>query len=147
MLVKDCMSHRLESVDGSDSVQAAAERMRVLDVGCLPVFESGRMIGIVTDRDLVVRALARGVGASLPVRNVMSREVVTCFAEEDVRTAAGAMARDCVRRLVVIDRDQQPVGILSADDLALQGCDPDIVASVLARAVTRRDLELNGILR
>ncbi len=144
MLVRECMSHRLEGVDGEDSVRAAAERMRALDIGCLPVFEGGRIVGVVTDRDLVVRALARGVGPTAAVRTVMSRGVVTCFAEEDVCAAASTMARDCVRRLIVVDRDLQPVGILSADDLALQGCDPALVASILARVVTRRGFELDG---
>ncbi|MGZ3425334.1 MAG: CBS domain-containing protein, partial [Polyangia bacterium] len=81
--------------------------------------------------------------ASAPGRVAMSGGVVTCFDEEDVRAAALTMARQSVRRVLVVDRDQQPVGILSVDDLALRGCDPDIVASIFAR-VARRDLELEG---
>jgi CBS domain-containing protein len=133
MRVRECMSHRIESVDANDTVQAAAERMRALDVGSLPVFALGRLIGMITDRDLVVRALARGCGPSTPVRGVMTPDVVTCLADDDVAEAAATMARHAVRRLVVLDRGLQAVGMLSVDDLALQGCAPEILASVFAR--------------
>ncbi len=126
------MSCRVEVIDANESVQAAAERMRVLDVGSLPVTDAGRVVGIVTDRDLVVRVLARGAVASAPVRTAMTAEVKICLADEDVTTAAATMARAGVRRLLVVDRDLQPVGLLSIDDLALHGCAPDLLASVLA---------------
>ncbi len=135
MLVRDCMSHHVEGVDAGDSVRAAAERMRALDVGSLAVFEGGHLVGFVTDRDLVVRAIARGLDPSSPVRGAMSHGVVTCFAEEDLQLAAGTMAREGVRRLVVVDRDLQPIGVLSVDDLAMRGCDPGLLAEVFAHAL------------
>ena len=130
MRVKDCMSHHLEGVDGGDSVRTAAERMTMLEVGSLPVFEGGRVVGMVTDRDLVVRVLARGLDASTPVRTAMTHGIVVCFADEDVSVAASTMASERVRRLIVVDRELQPVGMLSVDDLALHGCDPELVAEV-----------------
>ena len=128
MRVKDCMSHRLEGIDGGDSVRTAAERMSTLAVGSLPVFESGRAVGMVTDRDLVVRVLARGLDGATPVRAVMTHGIVVCFADEDIGAAASTMARERVRRLIVVDRELQPIGMLSVDDLALHGCNPELVA-------------------
>jgi CBS domain-containing protein len=145
MLVRDCMSHRPETVDANDSLQDAAERMRALDVGALPVLALGRLVGMVTDRDIAVRGLARGHAVDAPVRAVMSPGCVTCMAEDDIRDAAMEMVRQSVRRLVVLDRDLQIAGILSVDDLALQGCDARLVAEVLARAVVRREVELDGM--
>jgi len=134
MKVRECMSHHVEGVDGGDSVRVAAERMAALDVGSLPVFESERAVGMVTDRDLVVRVLARGLDGTTPVRAAMTRGIVVCFADEDVSIAADTMAREHVRRIIVVDRDLLPIGILSLDDLALHGCDPALVAEV-ARGV------------
>ena len=130
MKVRDCMSHRLEGVDGGDSVRTAADRMAALDIGSLPVFEGGRAVGMLTDRDLVVRVLARGLDGATPVRAAMTRGIVICFADEDVGAAAATMARERVRRLVVVDRELQPVGMLSVDDLALHGCAAELVAEV-----------------
>ncbi len=124
------MSHRLEGIDGGDSVRTAAERMSALAVGSLPVFEGGRAVGMLTDRDLVVRVLARGLDGATPVRAAMTPGIVVCFADEDIGVAAGTMAREHVRRVIVVDRDLQPVGMLSVDDLALHGCDPALVAEV-----------------
>jgi CBS domain-containing protein len=134
VLVGEFMSHRIEGIDAEESVRRAAERMRALEVGLLVVFQGGRIVGIVTDRDLVVRALAAGLEPSAPVRLAMSGGVVTCFADEDVRAAATIMARDHIRRLLVLDRDLAPIGILSLDDLALRGCDPEIVVDIFAQA-------------
>ncbi|HSN32547.1 MAG TPA: CBS domain-containing protein [Ideonella sp.] len=130
MKVRDCMAHRLEGVDGGDSARTAAERMAALGVGSLPVFEAGRAVGMVTDRDLVVRVLARGLDGATPVRQAMTRGIVICFADDDVRQAAATMARERVRRLIVVDRELQAIGMLSVDDLALHGCDPELVADV-----------------
>lgn len=127
------MSHRLEGVDGGDSVRTAAERMTTLGVGSLAVFESGRAVGMLTDRDLVVRVLARGLDGTTPVRAAMTHGIVVCFADEEVDVAASTMAREQVRRLIVVDRELQPVGMLSVDDLALHGCDPALVAEVTSR--------------
>src|SRR5262249_14204371 len=88
MRVGDCMSRHIESVEASESVRAAAERMRACEVGALPVLDAGRVVGMVTDRDLFVRALARGLHMEAPVRLAMTAGVVTCFADEDVRAAA-----------------------------------------------------------
>ncbi|HEX6837498.1 MAG TPA: CBS domain-containing protein [Polyangia bacterium] len=130
------MSHRLEGVEGGDSVRTAAERMTTLEVGALPVFEGGRVVGMVTDRDLVVRVLARGLDGATPVHVAMTHGIVVCFADEDVSVAASTMARERVRRLIVVDRELSPVGVLSVDDLALHGCDPGLVAEVTSGGAT-----------
>jgi CBS domain-containing protein len=119
--------------------------MRTLDVGALPVIAHGRLVGMVTDRDLALRVVARGRAETTPVREVMTPAVVICFADEPVGVAAERMALEAVRRLPVLDRDLGLVGVLSVDDLAMYGIDPALVARVLARSAVRRGVECDGV--
>jgi CBS domain-containing protein len=139
------MSRRVATVEADASVRQAAERMRALAVGALPVMARGRAIGMITDRDLTVRVLARGRAADVTrVREVMTPGVVACFADEELRAAAQQMAREGVRRLVVLDRELEVVGVLSVDDLAMQADDPRLAVKILLRAVERRGVECDG---
>jgi CBS domain-containing protein len=99
-------------------VLEAAEIMRDQDVGALPVADAGRPIGMLTDRDIVVRALAdyRDPGQTR-VRDIITPRLSTVYNDQDVTEAADVMARDQVRRLLVLDRQQAPVGILSLGDI------------------------------
>lgn len=135
MLVRECMSRRLETIDADATVAAAAERMRACNIGSLAVVHAGFVVGIVTDRDLVVRVLAKGGSATMTVRVAMTSGITTCLADDDVENAARTMARAGVRRLVVLDRELEPVGLLSLDDLALHACAPDLLATVLGHPV------------
>ena len=99
----------------------AAERMRAHGVGTLPVFEGDNPVGIVTDRDIVTRALSDGslsVGPDNAVARIMSHGVISCFADQEVAEAAALMGERQVRRLLVLDRSGAPVGILSVGDIA-----------------------------
>lgn len=143
MVVRDCMSHRLVRVDADETVQQAADRMRRHDVGLLAVVTDGRLAGVVTDRDIATRVVAHGRPASTRVREVMTPEAVTCFADEDVVDVAALMSAQSIRRVVVVDRELAEIGLLSVDDLAMQGLS-ELAAGILARVVTRRELELDG---
>lgn len=93
--------------------------MREDDVGSLPVVESERLIGMITDRDIVVRGVATGADvSSTTVRQTMSSGVVSCFADQSVEEASRTMAEAKVRRLPVVDRDRRLIGIVSLGDLA-----------------------------
>jgi CBS domain-containing protein len=106
---------------GPDTVlREAAQKMRDLDSGVMPVGENDRLVGMLTDRDITVRATADGKDPNTtPVREVMSSNVVYCFADDDIELAARTMEEHQIRRLIVLNRDKRLVGIASLGDLAV----------------------------
>jgi len=132
MKIKDIMTPRIECTCSDASVREAAEKMRALAIGALPVLDKERVVGVVTDRDLAVRAAALGWRPdTTPVRDVMTPEVLFCFEDQDVAAAARVMSEKKVRRLVVLDRDSRLVGMLSLGDLAVLVDDGILIGSVL----------------
>ena len=119
MKVKHVMTREVVVANPDDSICEAARRMAECDAGALPVGENDRLVGVITDRDIAVRAVAQRLSADTPVRDVMSHEVLYCFDEEDVEQVARNMADQQIRRLPVVDRDKRLVGIVSIADLAL----------------------------
>ena len=119
MKVKHVMTREVVVANPDDSICEAARRMAECDAGALPVGENDRLVGVITDRDIAVRAVAQRLSADTPVRDVMSREVLYCFDEEDIEQVARNMAEQQIRRLPVVDRDKRLVGIVSVADLAL----------------------------
>jgi len=115
----------------AQSIRDAARAMKKIDVGFLPVGESDRLVGIVTDRDIAVRAVADGKGPDTAVRDVMSQEVLYCFADEDLDTVSIRMADLQVRRLPVLNRNKRLVGIISLGDIS-QASDDDGTRSATA---------------
>lgn len=119
MLVRDAMSVMVETIMPSATIQDCARKMKDLNVGALPVSTEGKLVGLVTDRDVC----CRGVGNSLDpktalVRDIMTRGVTSCFTDQDLGAAAHIMEEKHVRRLTVMNRDNTVAGILSVDDLA-----------------------------
>jgi len=100
------------------SIREAAETMQRMDVGSLPVGDGDRLIGMVTDRDIAIRAVAKGMNSETPVRDVMTQEIRYCFDDQDVDDVARNMAELQVRRLPVINRDKRLVGFVSLADFA-----------------------------
>ena len=100
------------------SIREAAETMQRMDVGSLPVGDGDRLVGMVTDRDIAIRAVARGMGAETPVREVMTQDIRYCYEDEDVDHVARNMAELEVRRLPVVNRDKRLVGFVSLADFA-----------------------------
>ncbi|TGS81019.1 CBS domain-containing protein, partial [Mesorhizobium sp. M2D.F.Ca.ET.178.01.1.1] len=92
-----------------------------LDAGVMPVGENDRLVGMITDRDMVIRGIALGKGPDTKVRDVMSQEVRYCFDDEDVDHVLANMGDLQVRRLPVLNRDKRLVGIISLGDLARKG--------------------------
>jgi CBS domain-containing protein len=118
MLVAELMTGFARTVESSMVLTDAAELMRDHEVGLLPVLEGGRLTGMLTDRDLVVRGLAEGKDPELTtVREVMTPRVATVFEDQDVEEAIRIMRDNQVRRLAVLAHDQRLVGILSEADL------------------------------
>jgi CBS domain-containing protein len=120
MLVRDAMTRRAETIGPDETLQAAARRMKQSDVGALVVCDDARVIGILTDRDIVVRSIAAGRSpAEADVRSTMTPQVMECCEDDELEGAATRMARGAVRRLVVLDAARKLVGVLSVDDVAL----------------------------
>jgi CBS domain-containing protein len=119
MLVNEVMTRQVELVGPNDSIQRAAKAMARIDAGVLPVAEGDRLVGMITDRDIAVRAVAEGRDpARTIVKDVMSAEVRYCFDDEDVADVADNMAEQQVRRLPVVTREKRLVGIISLADIA-----------------------------
>ena len=132
MQVNEVMTRGVECVSPDATLQEAARKMKDLDVGPLPVCDKDRLAGILTDRDIVVRAVAEGRDPrSAHVRDVMTPDVVYCFEDQDVQEAARLMEEKQVRRLVVLDRAKRLVGIVSLGDLAVQTSDRDLAGKAL----------------
>jgi CBS domain-containing protein len=118
--IGDIMTRDVRSVERTSSVEEAARVMRELNVGSVPVTDQGRVVGIVTDRDLVLRNVAEGKGArDTKVEEVMTTSVISASVDMDVHTAADMMAKNQIRRLPVTERDRL-VGIVSIGDLAIR---------------------------
>lgn len=132
MKVSDVMTAAVEHCGPDDTLQEVAERMRVLDIGPMPVCDGDRVIGIITDRDIVVRAVAKGEDArQCRVRDVMTGNVVYCSPDDDIRDAARLMASHQVRRLVVIDDARRMCGIIALGDLAVEVNDDKLSGRIL----------------
>ena len=124
--VRDVMATRPRSVTPQTPVTEVARLMEDDDVGSIPIVEGERLVGIVTDRDIVVRAVAQGKDPrGMPAAEVASRELVTIDPDDDLSEALTLMAQHQVRRLPVVDEDERLVGVLSQADVAVHAKEKD----------------------
>ncbi len=134
MLLKDIMTKNPIEIPVIESVMDAAEKMKELNVGAIPVFKDDRVVGIVTDRDIAVRAVADGKNPKdTPVMDIMSRNVISCHENTDLKEAAHIMENNKVRRLVVTDSSGKAVGIVSLGDIATKAKMMDLGFEVLEK--------------
>lgn len=137
MRCQDMMRRPVEYCKEQESVQVAARRMRDSRVGFLPVCaENGRVIGVITDRDIAIRAVADNLPLSgTPVADVMTRQVIACRPEDNVRHAESLMKQNRKSRIVVLDREDHPAGVISLSDIAQT--DQRAAAQMLREVATR----------
>jgi CBS domain-containing protein len=119
MLVKQAMCGEVKLAKPDQTIREAARMMAELDCGCLPVAEGDRLIGMITDRDIAVRAVAEGKSAKTPIREIMTKNVKYCFEDAELDEVAQNMADIKVRRLPVLNQEKRLVGILSLGDIAV----------------------------
>jgi CBS domain-containing protein len=132
MQVSEVMTRGAECTRPDAPLHEAAERMKALDVGVLPVCDNDRLVGMLTDRDITVRATAEALPPGLGrVRDVMTPDVIYCFEDQSVAEAARLMEQKQVRRLVVLNRDKRLVGIVSLGDLAVKADDEGLSREAL----------------
>ncbi len=119
MKIQELMSTEVASVRPDASLRQAARKMSELGVGTLLVLENDELLGIITDRDISVHAVAMGRDANwTDVKTVMTTDVVTCFNDQEISDAAQVMEEQHIRRLTVLNHDNKLAGLLSVDDLA-----------------------------
>ncbi len=118
MKVSKIMTRDVRLLSPNQTVGEAAKLMAEIDAGALPVGEDDRLIGMITDRDIVVRAMALGKSADTKVSDVMSKELLYCFDTDEVEDVSRNMGKAQVRRLPVVNKDKRMVGIVSLGDLA-----------------------------
>ena len=132
MLISEVMTHDVEFIRPDDTLQNAALKMKELGVGTLPVCENAGVAGMLTDRDITVRAVAEGKSPkTTKVRDVMSGELVCCYEDQEVEVAAHLMCSQQIRRVLVLDRDKRLVGIVSLSDLALDAASAQDAGEIL----------------
>jgi CBS domain-containing protein len=119
MKVREAMTADVRLANPEQTIREAASMMAEIDAGSLPVGENDRLVGMITDRDIAVRAVAVGSPPQTKIRDVMSKEVLYCFEDEDLEDVSKNMSNAKVRRLPVLNRDKRLVGILSIGDLVL----------------------------
>lgn len=122
MRIADVMTRNPRAIGPNETLHQAAELMDRLDVGSLPVCDGSRLIGVITDRDITVRATADGASPdTTTVAEAMTDDVRWCFEDDDVREAERVMRETQIRRVPVLDRSRRLVGILALGDLAAKG--------------------------
>ncbi|HEU4924894.1 MAG TPA: CBS domain-containing protein [Burkholderiales bacterium] len=135
MKVSEAMSRDVRIASPDETIRDAAMAMAAIDAGVLPVAENNMLVGMVTDRDISVRAVAAGKGPDTPVRDVLSKEVLFCFDDQDLEHVAKSMGHARVRRVPVLARDHRLVGLLSLGDVALRS--PEAAGSAV-RELSKR---------
>ena len=121
MLVRELMTPWVLTVPPETTIQEAARKMRAHRVGMLPVTRNGEVLGVITDRDIAIRAVADAKHAKLtPVTEVMSTGIVSCGMDHDVEEACSRMQSAHVRRILVLNRNARLAGVLSVEDIAVR---------------------------
>ena len=121
MILKDIMTQDVEVIHPGDSLQTAAKKMRDRDIGFLPVYDGNQLIGVLTDRDIAIRAIAKGADAKMLLNpDLITSPAIFCFEDQSVDDATELMHDKQVRRLVILKRgNKQLAGVVSLGDLAV----------------------------
>ena len=135
MKVSEIMTRDVRLLSPDQTIREAAKLMTDIDAGAVPVGENDRLVGMITDRDIVIRAVAQGKSPDTKVAEVMSKEMLYCSETDEIDAVARNMAKAQVRRLPVINADKRLVGIVSLGDLA-RNDDPTTIGRTVSRVST-----------
>lgn len=139
MKAEDIMCGPVRCISPGESLVTAADLMRELDVGSLPICESDRLAGMITDRDIVVRVVAAGLDpAQQTVRDAMTDGILYGYADQDIADIAEIMEKHQIRRLPIVTREKRLVGVIATADLAREA-DAALTGEVLRDVSTPRD--------
>ena len=134
MQIREVMSRDVILASPRETLSEVAQMMAARDIGFMPVGDKDKIVGMVTDRDIVVRGIAAGKGPDAPISDVMTRDVKYCFEDEDIDHVITNMGENQVRRLPVMNREKRLVGIVTLADAALEH-DPVVVGEAFLRVV------------
>jgi CBS domain-containing protein len=134
MQVKDIMTERVKTAHPGDSVQDVAAKMRDFDVGMVPIIQDDKVIGVVTDRDISIRAIAEGKDAAgVKAGDIMTPEVCYCYEDDSLAEVGRVMGKNQVRRLLVLNHDKGLAGVCSLGNLANHDKNNELSAAVLKK--------------
>jgi CBS domain-containing protein len=132
MKIQNIMTHKVEVIHPDTPLQQAAATMKRLDVGMLPVCDGEQLIGMLTDRDITVRATAEGLDPTkTPAEQVMTKEVCYCFDTQEVEQAVKLMEQKQIRRLPIVDHAKKLVGVMSLGDVAVRNKNKKLAAEAI----------------
>ena len=132
MRLKEIMSTRADYLSPNASLQSACAEMQKHDIGFLPVKENGTLIGVVTDRDIATRGVAKGLDPNATIDKVMTKKVFTIQETDTVDTAAKLMEQKQIRRLIILDKNNSIAGIVSLGDIATKCNDMDLCGKIIS---------------
>ena len=135
MQIRDVMTTDVKTLSPDQSIREAAALMADIDSGALLVNEQDRLIGMITDRDIAIRAVAKGLDCDTPIREVMSKTIRYCFDDESVQDVAQNMAENEMRRMPVLNREKRLVGVVSLGNIA--SCHNQQTSDTLLQGVAR----------
>ncbi len=134
MQVKEIMTCNVETISSDANLVEAAQKMRSLEIGAFPVWENDELIGMITDRDITIRAVAKQKNpSSTTVKEIMTADVCCCFDDDDIHEAARMMEEESIHRLLVVNSGNDPVGCISLADIAVKSHDEHLAYEVLER--------------
>lgn len=132
MQVSEFMHEGVTTAQINDSLRRVANLMKKQDIGGMPVYKNERPVGFVTDRDIVVACVSSGHSPDEPISLAMSRDIIYVYQDQDISEAISIMEQKQISRLLVLDKGQKPVGMLSLQDLARNSTDDHLKAEVLS---------------
>lgn len=134
MQVKEIMTYNAETINTDATLQQAAQKMKTREIGCLPVCEGQEVVGMITDRDITVRASAEDRESSTTlVQEIMTQEVFYCFEDDDLHEAAEMMEDKSIHRLLVLSNYNKPIGFVSLADFAVKSRDERLAWEILEK--------------
>ncbi len=138
MLVKEIMTKNPKSLTPNTPITKVVEEMKRLDCGFIPITENGKIVGVVTDRDIALRAIPNGKNpATTPVREILTSQCYHVFEEDKINSAAEKMCQKQIRRLIVLDKNKRVSGVVSLGDIATR-CEDHEIDSQIIEAVSKQ---------
>ncbi|MGP1615296.1 MAG: CBS domain-containing protein [Pollutimonas bauzanensis] len=130
--LKDVMTHNVKILNPDATIKDAARQMRDGGFGLMPIGEHDRMIGVISDRDIVIRAVAQGSDPNTKVRDLMSDTIMWAYENDSVEQACKIMSQNQIRRLPIVNADKRLVGIVALGDLAVDAADTEAASQALS---------------
>ncbi len=132
--LKEIMSKNVQCMAPDTDLREIADKMKELDAGSIPICENDRLVGMITDRDLVVKMIAGRLDpATAMAKDVMTSPIVYCFEEQDIGEAARIMEAKKIRRLIVLNKGKKLVGIISLGDISLRAGSESLIGEILEK--------------